>query len=206
MIFIRVLIGAFDVGYEYTTHREDDMLCKNIMALLVWLMAFNHASAATIQVDWSAAVSPHSTTTPSPGTGFLNGTLGTFDVSEVGEIFSIPSDGSLSINALGFSGGFPEGHYALTRTTSRPFQLEFTSVGTKATDFAVNIINNNAGILSPFPNPCLVSGVDSQCFVSLFDTAGTGEDIATASLGLNGSLDDMSLGTIHYTFTVLTPK
>ncbi len=177
------------------------MFYKNIMVLLLWLIAFSHASAVMIQVDWNATVSPHSTTTPSPGTGSLSGSLGTFDVSEAGEVFSIPSDGSLSIIASGFSGGFPNGKYFLTRTTSRPFQLEFTSVGTKTSDYAVNIIDNNAGILSPFPNPCLVSGVESQCFVSLFDTAGTGEDIATASLGLNGSLDDESLGSIHYSFT-----
>ena len=183
------------------------MSCKNIVIIfsmvIVWPMTFNHASAAIIKVDWNATVSPQSTTTPSPGAGFLSGSLGAFDVSAVGEIFSIPSDSSLSISASGFSGGFPNGSYALTRITSQPFQLEFASVGTNALDFAVNIIDNNAGILSPFRNPCLVGGVSSNCFVALFDTAGTGEDTALASLGLNGSLDDTSLGIINYSFTVV---
>lgn len=182
------------------------MFCRSIMVLLLWLTAFSHASAAVIQVDWSATVSPHSTTTPSPGTGSLSGSLGTFNVTKAGEVFDIPGDGSLSVIASGFSGGFPNGNYALTRTTAQPFQLEFTSVGTKASDFAVNIMDNNAGILSPFPNPCLVGGVESQCFVGLFDDSNTGEDIVTASLGLNGSLNDESLGTINYSLTVVTPK
>jgi hypothetical protein len=169
-------------------------------------LAFSHASAVMIQVDWSATVSPHSTTTTSPGTGTLGGSLGTFNVSAVGEVFSIPSDGSIRVIASGFTGGFPNGNYPLTRMSSPPFQIEFTSVGSQLSDYAVNIIDNNAGILSPFSNGCMVNGVYSHCFVSLFDTAGTGEDIATASLGLDGSLDDDSLGTITYSFSYGSPN
>lgn len=162
----------------------------------------NPVFATIVTVNWSASVTPNLPGSPSPGPGFLSGSLGTFDVTAVGDTFTIPPDSSISIDASGFVGGFPNDTYLLDRGTANPFQLEFLGIGPTAADFSVNIVDTNAGLLSAFPNPCVVDGVAGQCFVGLVDTAGTGVDIALAALGLDGTINDESHGLIEYSFIV----
>lgn len=173
-------------------------MMKLVAGLATGLFVFGmvgHASAIMVTVDWSADVTPNSSS-PSPGQGTLSGSLGTFDVTGVSDTFDFAPDGSIDVVASGFVESlFLNGTYFLTRETVRPFQLEFTSVGFSASDFAVNIVDTNAGLLSPY------SFSDTR-FVALFDKADTGEDIALASLGEDGSINDESHGLIQYSFTV----
>jgi hypothetical protein len=160
------------------------------------------SAAAAVSVSWTADVTPVNTRAVNPGSGTLSGSLGTFDVSTPGQTFDIPRDSALTVVASGFASGFPNGPYPLTRGTTRVLQLEFLTIGTSPADFSVNFIDNNAGALSPYSNPCTVGGTETSCFVSLFDESGTGHDIAVVSLGIDGSLDDSSIGRITYHFEV----
>lgn len=173
------------------------IMMKLVAGLATGLFVFGtvgHASAIMVTVDWSADVTPMAF--DSPGVGALSGSLGTFDVTGVLDTFDFAPDGSLNVVASGFDDSvFLNGTYFLTRETIRPFQLEFTCVGLSASDFAVNIVDNNAGLLSPW-------SFSEKRFVALFDKASTGEDIALASLGLEGSTYDESHGLIQYSFTV----
>lgn len=170
--------------------------------LFLVLLLATSAQAVVVQVDWSATIP--GTNSPAPGPGLLSGSLGVFDVNAAGDQFALPADGSLTVLASGFSDGFPNGIYPLTRVSSQGAPiLEFLSIGSTAADFAVNFVDNNAGILSPFTLSCNVDGTDGTCFVALFDESGSGNDIATASLGISGSLADENIGRIEYSFSVV---
>ena len=170
--------------------------------LLLLAMFATSAEAVVVRVDWTAEIP--GTEFPAPGPGLLSGSLGVFDVTAVGDTFTLPSDGSLTVTASGFTDGFPNGVYALTRVASQGAPvLEFLSIGSTAADFAVNFQDTNAGVLSPFPSPCTVDGTTGDCFLGLFDESGSGNDIAFASLGLTGSLEDTNLGLISYQFSVV---
>ncbi len=160
------------------------------------------AEAVLVQVDWSASIPE--TTTPAPGPGQLSGSLGVFNVTAVGDTFVLPSDGSLTVVASGFTDGFPNGIYPFTRTFSQGAPtLQFLSVGVSPSDFSVNFIDNNAGLLTPFPNTCIVDGLEGDCFLGLYDDTNDGIDKASASLGLDGSLADTNLAAVEYSFTVV---
>lgn len=160
------------------------------------------AEAVLVQVDWSASIP--GTTTPAPGPGELSGTLGVFDVNAAGDMFLLPSDGSLTVEASGFTDGFPNGTYFFTREFNQGApELQFLTIGTSPGDFSVNIVDENTGLLSPFPNACTVDGTNGDCFVSIFDESGSGTDMAYVSLGLSGDLSDKNLAPIVYSFTVV---
>ena len=169
--------------------------------LFLMLLLATSAEAVVVQVNWSASIP--GTTTPAPGPGQLSGSLGVFNVNAAGDTFLLPSDGSLTVLASGFADGFPNGTYSLTRATSpAALTLEFLTIGTTAADFSVGFVNNNGGLLSPFPSSCTVDATNGYCFVALFDESG-GRDIALASLGISGSLDDENIAPISYEFSVV---
>ncbi len=176
---------------------------KTLSAGLFLLFMFaTSAEAVVVRVDWTAEIP--GTEFPAPGPGLLSGSLGVFDVNAVGDTFVLPADGSLTVTASGFTDGFPNGVYPLTRVASQGAPvLEFLSIGSTAADFAVNFQDTNAGVLSPFSSSCEVDATSGICFVALFDESGTGNDIATASLGISGDLSDENLGTILYEFSVV---
>ena len=77
-----------------------------LLALVALAGAFTarSAEAVQIQVDW----------TSTNGTGVLSGTFGVFDVTSAGQEFSLPSDGSLTAVATGFTNpGFANTTYVL---------------------------------------------------------------------------------------------
>jgi len=176
---------------------------KALAVATVFATSIGAAHAVPVRVDWTASVTPVSPGSTSPGDGVITGTFGVFDVIAVGDSFILPGDGSLGATASGFVGGFPNGDYVFTRETASPLILEFLSVGLTAAEFSAAFVDNNAGILSPTSNPCTIDGVSDDCFISLFDTAGTGVDIVVASIALDGTLDDSSLGEIQFSFTLL---
>ncbi len=161
------------------------------------------AGAVSVTVNYTADLTPVSDEDPNPGFGTISGSLGTFDVNAVGDTFILASDGSLSANVSGFNPGFPNGALSFVRefNVGAP-TIEFLSIGPTAADFSINFIDNNAGILSAFPNECMVSGVSTSCFIGLFDEAGTGMDRALAALALNGSNNDSSIGDLVFSFEV----
>jgi hypothetical protein len=175
---------------------------KLFAGILLTLMVATPAEAVLVEVGWSASIP--GTATPAPGPGQLSGSLGVFNVTAVGDTFLLPSDGSLTAVASGFADGFPNGIYPFTRTHSQGApELQFLSIGTSPSDFSVNFIDNNTGLLSPFPNACVVDGLAGNCFVGLFDENTSGIDKAFASLGIDGSLADTNLAAIEYSFTVV---
>lgn len=117
----------------------------------------------------------------------------------------LPSDGSLTVLANGFTDGFPNGVYPLTRDGGfgAP-ELQFLSIGTSPSDFSVNFIERvpNTALLSPLPNPCIVDGAAGGCFVSLFDEISSGIDKAGAQINLpvGGAFN---FAPINYSFTVV---
>ena len=128
--------------------------------LFLVLLLATSAQAVVVQVDWSATIP--GTNSPAPGPGLLSGSLGVFDVNAAGDQFTLPADGSLTVLASGFSDGFPNGIYPLTRVPSQGAPiLEFLSIGSTAADFAVNFVDNNAGILSPFTLSPLTATLES---------------------------------------------
>lgn len=203
-ILARLLSAELPLFHRRMSHRHPRKFASVVATILgtFALVAPLQAFATIVTVNWSASATPNLPGNPSPGSGILSGTLGTFDVTAVGEVFSLTSDGSLSIDASGFGGGFPNGSYALTRGSSNPFQLEFLSIGPTVADFSVNIVDNNAGLFSDFPNPCIVNNAPGQCFVGLFDDSNNGSDNALAALGLDGTIDDESHGAMQYSFVV----
>jgi hypothetical protein len=173
-----------------------------LVAVVILVILSGSAQAFSVQVDWTAAVSPDNGGTPSLGSGLLSGTLGTFDVNSAGDVFDLPTDGSLSITASGFSGGFPNQSYPLTRGTTFPLQLEFLTVGPFAADFSAKFVDVFAGILSPFDGaPCLVGGTPGGCDVGLFDEGPN--DFASARWNTLGELPLESSGAVNFTFTLV---
>jgi hypothetical protein len=163
------------------------------------------AQALSVQVDWTASVTPNAGGTPSLGSGLLIGSLGIFDVNAAGDVFELPADGSLTVIASGFSGGFPNQSYALTRSGTFPLLLEFLTVGLIAEDFSATF-RNFAILLSDQITPCLVSGISGVCQVTLSDDFGgdvIGGDVATAGWNALGELPIESSGTVNFTFTIV---
>jgi len=178
-------------------------MVKRLVSSAVAAIIFSGAAhAIPVQVDWSATVTPVSPGDPNPGNGTISGSFGIFDVNAVGDTFVLPGDGSLSATVADFTSGFPNGAYSFTRETANQLMLEFSSVGPTSADFSAQFFDNNAGILSTTANPCTIGMVNDNCFISIFDD-GAGNDIVVASIALNGTNNDSSIGEIVFSFTVL---
>lgn len=92
-----------------------------ITALLLVVPVGAHATL--IEVLWSADVGGNVTI----GTGTISGSLGVFDVQNVGDTFSLPQDGSLTATTSGFTSGFPNQIFPLDDPRT-DLAFQFTSI------------------------------------------------------------------------------
>jgi hypothetical protein len=159
------------------------------------------ASAVIVEVNWSADIPDGGVGAPGPGS--IMGTLGVFDVSAPGDTFLLPSDGTLMGTTTGFGEGFPNQTFNFTRTFSQGAPvLEFLTIGPTAADFSVNFQDNNTGLNSPFPDPCIFEGVAQNCFITLFDENTSGIDKAGAIVSILNTSIGISDAPVVYSFEV----
>ena len=155
--------------------------------------------AIEVRVDWS--VDNPDFPAPNPGPGHIEGSLGVFDVSAVGQTFTLLADGSLTAVASGYPPAeFRNGDYAFTRNfSSGPLILEFLSIGNSPADFSVRFTDSNRGLLSPVES-CTVGGVNGNCFIVLFDDTNDGTDRAAARFSTGGTTPPTS--EVTFTFSM----
>jgi hypothetical protein len=156
------------------------------------LAAPQPAAATPIRVDWSADVTPRAG--DEVGSGALSGTFGVFDVTQVGDAFLLPVDGSLTAQASGFTSGFPNTTFTFTYYNSPQTGLsfEFTSLDPIAGTLV------GAGMWSS-AIPCVITGNPPETCEVFLEDEFTLDDTASAV----HSEDIDSKGPISYTFTVI---
>lgn len=163
--------------------------CCGVLLALPWV-----AQAVPVRVDWSASVSSDLGAGAEVGPGTVSGTFGVFDVTAVGQMFALPSNGSLSVESAGFTSGFPNGTFPFT-SENAPLLFEFTSVAPFAGELAgaFGALIRTAGV------PCVVAGLPvGTCVISI-------ENSSTGDFALAGvvEFDSDSRGPLAFTFTVV---
>lgn len=178
------------------------LLLSSTVAGALFLSATAHA--ALITVNYTADLVPNDPAIPNVGSGSISGSLGTFDVNAVGDMFELPTDGSLFVSISGFNAGFPNGGLPFVGAFGngmRPPTVEFLSIGATPNDFSIRFIDNNGGLFTSFPNPCALSGISGNCTIILFDDSNTGQDLALASFAQGQS--DNALGPLIFNYELV---
>jgi hypothetical protein len=168
------------------------------------------AQALRLRVDWRATVPD----IVSAGYGELSGSLGVFEVTGVGQEFALPADGSLSVTATGFTGGFPNGTFPFEEFdpiivgAGTGLKLRFDALGPTP---AVSLIpvGANLAYLSTYSQttPCSVGGGVGFCGIVLgenLDQDLIEGDLAGIYANTPGVGNQARAAEVRYSFTVVT--
>ena len=173
------------------------LLGSVLLVLSVLVAAAAPARAIAIRVDWTA-------TFPGLGGGVLSGSLGEFDVSAPGQIFPLPSDGSLSVSASGFSipgAALPSGPIPFDNPFNNP-QLRFDSLAPITASFVDDpgTVGNDllvtSGLLCGVPVPS-----SETCQITVGSAFGGAFSAATLDVVPGSGIRHGSL--VQFSFTVV---